>query len=122
MTPTHNNTQLTELSDKLAFSKKLQEVTNRVHAAHNIDEIMLDVAREIRVLFDADRITIYTVSDDRKWVVTKIKTGLENFTDLKLPVSPQSVAGYCAMTRRLLNIRDVYDDAELKSYTPEMRF
>lgn len=119
---TADTTQLAEISGKLAFSKKLQEVTNKVHAAHNLDEIMLDVAREIRVLFDADRITIYHVSDDRKWVVTKIKTGLENFTDLKLPISPQSIAGYCAFTKRLLNIKDVYDDAELKSYTPEMRF
>ncbi len=122
MTTNPNNSQISELSDKLTFSKKLQEVANRVHAAHNIDEIMLEVAREIRVLFEADRITLYTISDDHKWVVTKIKTGLENFTDLKLPISPQSIAGYCAMTKRLLNIKDVYDEAELKSYTPEMRF
>ena len=32
-----------DMSSKLAFSKKLQAVTNRIHSTTNIDEIMLDV-------------------------------------------------------------------------------
>ena len=36
-----------DMSAKLAFSKKLQAVTNRIHSTTNIDEIMLDVTREL---------------------------------------------------------------------------
>ena len=52
-----------DMSSKLAFSKKLQAVTNRIHSTTNVDEIMLDVARDICQLFDADRLTIYTMSE-----------------------------------------------------------
>ena len=47
-----------DMSVKLAFSKKLQAVTNRIHATSNIDEIMLDVTRDICQLFDRLRISI----------------------------------------------------------------
>ncbi len=49
-----------DVSVKLAFSKKIQAVTNRIHSTNNIDEIILDVSRDICQLFEADRMTIYT--------------------------------------------------------------
>jgi len=110
------------LNLKLQFSKALQQVTNRVHATHDIDEIILDVSSEICKLFNADRLTIYMVSDDQRIIVSKVKTGLNSFHDLKLPISVQSIAGYVAHSRAVLNIRDVYDDGELSQIHPELRF
>ena len=52
------------MSVKLAFSKKLQAVTNRIHSTNNIDEIILDVSRDICQLFEADRMTVYITSED----------------------------------------------------------
>jgi type II secretory ATPase GspE/PulE/Tfp pilus assembly ATPase PilB-like protein len=51
-----------------------------------------------------------------------VKMGLNQFKDLKLPISEQSIAGYCATHKRVINIRDVYDDTELKSYSPQLNF
>ena len=42
------------MSVKLAFSKKLQAVTNRIHSTSNVEEIILDVSRDICQLFEAD--------------------------------------------------------------------
>ncbi|MBI3715427.1 MAG: GspE/PulE family protein [Betaproteobacteria bacterium] len=111
-----------DMSSKLAFSKKLQAVTNRIHSTTNIDEIMLDVTRDICQLFDADRLTIYTVSEDAQSIVSKVKSGLNSFKDIKLPLSENSIAGCCALNRRFMNIKDVYDDAELKAYSPNLSF
>ncbi len=111
-----------DMSSKLAFSKKIQTVTNRIHSTTNIDEIMLDVARDICQLFDADRLTIYTVSEDGQSIVSKVKSGLNSFKDIKLPLSESSVAGCAALNRRFMNIKDVYDDAELKSFSPNLAF
>jgi type II secretory ATPase GspE/PulE/Tfp pilus assembly ATPase PilB-like protein len=111
-----------DMSSKLAFSKKLQAVTNRIHSTTNIDEIMLDVTRDICQLFDADRLTIYTISEDGQSIVSKVKSGLNSFKDIKLPLSESSIAGCCALNRRFMNIKDVYDDAELKSYSPNLSF
>ena len=111
-----------DMSVKLAFSKKLQAVTNRIHATSNIDEIMLDVTRDICQLFDADRLSIYVLADDNQAIVSKVKSGLNSFKDIKLPISESSVAGFCALNKRFMNVRDVYDEAELKGYSPNLTF
>ena len=111
-----------DMSAKLAFSKKLQAVTNRIHSTNNIDEIILDVSRDICQLFEADRMTVYVMSEDSSSIVSKVKTGLNSFKDIKLPISESSLAGFAALNKRHMNIRDVYDDAELKQYSPNLTF
>jgi type II secretory ATPase GspE/PulE/Tfp pilus assembly ATPase PilB-like protein len=115
-------TNVADMSVKLAFSKKIQAVTNRIHSTNNIDEIILDVSRDICQLFEADRMTVYTVSEDLTSIVSKVKTGLNSFKDIKLPISESSLAGFAALNKRHMNIRDVYDDAELKQYSPNLAF
>ncbi|WP_420476595.1 ATPase, T2SS/T4P/T4SS family [Noviherbaspirillum sp. ST9] len=107
---------------RLAFFKKLQDVTNKIHATSNLDEIMMDLSQDICDLFNADRLTLYVLGEDKNSIVSKIKTGLNSFKDFKLPISAQSIAGYAALSRRVLNLRDVYDDKELKSHSPDLNF
>jgi type II secretory ATPase GspE/PulE/Tfp pilus assembly ATPase PilB-like protein len=111
-----------DMSARLEFTKNLNHVTNKIHATSNIDEIMLDVSKDICSLFNADRLTIYVVGDDNVSLVSKVKTGLNSFKDLKLPIAEQSVAGYVAVNKKLLNIKDVYDDQELSRYSSHLRF
>src|SRR3989338_3720025 len=111
-----------EISLKLEFTKSLNHVINKIHATSNIDEIMLDVSKDICTLFNADRLTIYVVGEDNASLISKVKTGLNSFKDLKLPIAEQSVAGYAVMHKKLLNIKDVYDAQELAAYSPHLRF
>jgi type II secretory ATPase GspE/PulE/Tfp pilus assembly ATPase PilB-like protein len=111
-----------EATSRLNFFKNLQAVTNKIHATANIDEIMLELSQDICTLFNADRLTIYSVSEDKSSIVSKVKTGLNSFKDLRLPIADQSIAGFVALSRKQANIRDVYDEAELKSHTPSLRF
>jgi len=111
-----------EMNIKLEFNKNLNHVTNKIHATGNVEEIMLDVSKDICALFNADRLTIYVVGDDNISLVSKVKTGLNSFKDLKLPIAEQSIAGYVAMKKKLLNIKDVYDEKELAHYSPQLRF
>src|SRR5471032_1492342 len=110
------------LAEKLNFSKALQSVTNRIHATSNIDEIMLELSQDKCGLFNADRLTIYLVSEDKTSIVSKVKTGLNSFKDLKLPIAEQSIAGFVAVHKKMINIRDVYDEVEIKSHNPNLRF
>ncbi len=110
------------LAEKLNFSKNLQAVTNQIHATSNIDEIMLELSQDICGLFNADRLTLYLVSEDKTSIVSKVKTGLNSFKDLKLPIAEQSIAGFVAVHKKMINIRDVYDEKELKSYSPHLNF
>ena len=112
----------TDVGARLAFQKQLQAVTNKIHATSNIDEIMLEVSADVCVLFNADRLTIYSVGEDRQSIVSKVKTGLNSFKDLKLPIAEHSIAGYVALAKRTVNIRDVYDENELRALNPRLRF
>jgi type II secretory ATPase GspE/PulE/Tfp pilus assembly ATPase PilB-like protein len=112
----------TDVAARLAFQKQLQAVTNKIHATNNIDEIMLEVSADVCALFNADRLTIYSVSDDKQAIVSKVKTGLNSFKDLKLPIAEHSIAGYVGLAKKAINIKDCYDDNELRAINPNLRF
>ncbi len=111
-----------DIAVRLEFAKSLGHVTNKIHASSNIDGIMLDVSKDICALFNADRLTIYVLGDDKVSLVSKVKTGLDTFRDLRLPIAEQSIAGYAALNKKMLNIKDVYDEKELLSYGAHLRF
>ena len=113
---------MSDVASRLVFLKNLQAVTNKIHATRHIDEIMLALSQDICNLFNADRLTIYVVGEDKQSIVSKVKTGLNSFKDIRLPLSEQSIAGYAAHTKTVVNLRDVYDDVELKQYSEKMHF
>ena len=113
---------VSDVSLRLEFTKNLNQVNNKIHATGNVDEIMLELSKDICALFNADRLTIYVVGEDNISLVSKVKTGLNSFKDLKLPIAEQSLAGYAAMHKKMLNIKDVYDEKELAKYSPHLRF
>jgi type II secretory ATPase GspE/PulE/Tfp pilus assembly ATPase PilB-like protein len=112
----------TDVGARLAFQKQLQAVTNKIHATNNIDEIMLEVSADVCALFNADRLTIYSMGEDKQSIISKVKTGLNSFKDLKLPIAEHSIAGYVALAKKAVNIRDVYDEVELRGLNPSLRF
>ena len=104
------------------FYRQLHHVTARIHDTENVEQIMLEASQDICKLLNADRLTLYVVNEDRSAIVSKIKTGLNSSSDLKLPVSPQSIAGYVAFSGKSLNLPDVYDEDALKLIHPQLTF
>lgn len=104
------------------FYRQLHHVTARIHDTENLEQIMLEASQDICKLLNADRLTLYAVNDDQTAIVSKIKTGLNSSSDLKLPISPQSIAGYVAFSKTSLNLPDVYDDEALKQIHPSLTF
>ena len=112
----------TDVGARLAFQKQLQAVTNKIHATNNIDEIMLEVSADVCALFNADRLTIYSMGEDKQSIISKVKTGLNSFKDLKLPIAEHSIAGYVALSKKTANLKDVYDENELRGLNANLRF
>ena len=104
------------------FYRQLQQVTARIHDTENLDQIMLEASQDICKLLNADRLTLYAVNEDNTAIVSKIKTGLNSTSDLKLPISPQSIAGYAAFSKKSLNLPDVYDEEALRKIHPLLTF
>jgi len=107
---------------EVLFYRQLQQVTARIHETENVEQLMLEVSPDICKLLNADRLTLYAVNEDQSAIVSKLKTGLSTSRELKLPISPQSLAGYAAYSRQMLNLADVYDDEALKQIHPALTF
>ncbi len=103
------------------YREKLFAITNRIHAAGNIDEILVDLKNDITEAFNAERITVYVVDGIKKELVSRVKTGNE-ITDIRLPVGSESLAGHVAHRGELINIKDVHDNQELASIHPKLKF
>ena len=104
------------------FYRQLQQVTARIHDTENVEQIMLETSQDICQLLHADRLTLYATNADRTAIVSKVKTGLTSSRELSLPISPQSLAGYVAYSKKPLNLHDVSDEQALRRIHPELVF
>lgn len=107
---------------ELLFYRQLQQVTIRIHDAENLDQLMLESSQDICRLLNADRLTLYALGEDKHTIVSKVKTGLATPKELKLPISAQSIAGYVAMSKEMVNVADVYEASSLLSIHPQLTF
>ena len=108
--------------DEAAFFRALQHLSNRIHNTDRVEQIMVDLAQPICDLFAADRITIYTVAEDGEYIVSRVKTGLQTIRSIRLRIKNNSVAGYVAFKRRLINVPDAHDSAALRNIAPDLNF
>ncbi|MBW2309727.1 MAG: GspE/PulE family protein [Deltaproteobacteria bacterium] len=114
-------TDVEALQKELQFSRSLNFITNKIHSAKNIDEILINLKDSILTLFDADRITIYIVDGANKELVSRFKVG-EEINEIRVPIGNASISGYCGVSGRIINIKNAYDDEELKGINSELTF
>ncbi|MDO8785284.1 MAG: pilus assembly protein, partial [Syntrophales bacterium] len=113
--------EIAELEDKLLIRKSLQDVANRIHAAQNIKQILVDLKENILNLFNSHSITIYVVDRQRNEIYSMFLAGTE-VKEIRVPLSKKSIAGYVADTGKIVNISDVHDKEELKAIDEELAF
>ena len=116
---TENNVE--KLKKEVEYGLALREIANRIHSAKNINEILVDLKDDMLRLFDADRITIYAVDGVKKELYSRFMVG-NGIKEIRVPVSPESIAGYTAHSKELVNISNAYDTEQLKSINPSLRF
>ncbi len=101
--------------------QKVQVLNKKIFSASNLDEILIDLKDDILGLFDAERITIYFVDGVKRELVSRFKTGTE-IEEIRVPLAPNSIAGFAAFKQTLVNIKDVYDQRELVKIDPGLSY
>jgi type II secretory ATPase GspE/PulE/Tfp pilus assembly ATPase PilB-like protein len=105
---------------KLTYYKALHDIGNQIHAAKDINEILINLREKVLSLFDADRITIYVVDGKRKEVYSRFAAGA--IQEIRVPINNKSLAGYTANNAQITNILNAYDARELKLLDRELGF
>ncbi|PIP73419.1 MAG: pilus assembly protein [Nitrospinae bacterium CG22_combo_CG10-13_8_21_14_all_47_10] len=105
----------------LSPEENLHRISQAIHSAKNIDEILIELKESILKLFEAQAITIYAVDSQKNEIFSKVKSG-DHINEIRVPISPVSIAGWVASHQRSVNITDVYDEQELQSYHADLKF
>ncbi len=101
--------------------QKLFQIINAIHSAKNVDEILIELKLSILELFNASLITIYAVDTTKNEIYSKLKSG-DTVNEIRVPISPASVAGFVAMSQQMTMIKDVHNPQQLKQYHPDLSF
>lgn len=96
------------------IDKLLEAHETLMDAYQKLEPIMLK-------LFGAERMSIFQRRRQHQDLVARFKTGSE-VREIKVPISPQSIAGYVALSQLPLLICDPYDVAELSNIHPRLKF
>ncbi len=113
--------ELIKLEEDLLLRKSLLDITNRIHDAQNLKQIMIDLKNSFLDLFGAQSLTIY-VRDVRSNEIFSLFLAGTQVKEIRLPINKNSIAGYVASTGETLNIKNAYDDDELKAIDPGLFF
>lgn len=110
---------LQDLQQKVAFAENVKRVTDQIHAASNLDHILLDLRKEILSIYDAEDLTIFAFDSEKKEIFSKIPH-IDSVEEIRIPITEQSLAGFCAKYLRPVSIADAYNIAELQGVHPSL--
>jgi type II secretory ATPase GspE/PulE/Tfp pilus assembly ATPase PilB-like protein/GAF domain-containing protein len=120
MEEVHGNTPNPK-DEQFSPEENLHQISQAIHSAKNIDEILIELKESILKLFQAQAITIYAVDGQNNEIFSKVKSG-EQIKEIRVAISPVSIAGWVGMQQKSVNIIDVYNEQELQNYHPDLRF
>ena len=110
---------LQELQQKVAFAENVKRITEQIHAASDLDHILLDLRKEILSIFDAEDLTIFAFDPEKKEIFSKVPH-IDSIEEFRIPLTEQSLAGFCAKYLRPVSIADAYNIAELQGVHPSL--
>jgi signal transduction histidine kinase/putative methionine-R-sulfoxide reductase with GAF domain len=86
----------------------VQEVCRALSETGNLDALLELIMTKVTTLMDADRGTLFVVSDDGQELWSKVSQGSARI-EIRLALG-EGIAGWVAQTRELVNIPDAYAD------------
>ncbi len=96
-------------------------ILNTILSTLSIDEILTTVVEEIRKTIGCDRCTLYLISKERGELYSKVLQAKE-LVEICVPLNKNSLAGYTAITKKVIRINDAYCQEEICSIDCELVF
>ena len=112
---------LSTLQARIDHAERVKTVTNRIHAAANLDELLVALSRDILSLFEAEHLTLYAVDRAKDELYSRF-LDIDQIHEIRVPIEHRSIAGYVAQHKQAVNIADAYDAAELRRLSPSLSF
>lgn len=115
------NQRLAALQQQVAYDEQLKQVMNHILAATDVDQLFVTFHDEILELFDAEHLTLYALDAERKEIYSRF-LDLDELREIRVPFSDHSIVGFVSRVRRIVNIADAYNRAELARVSLTLSF
>ena len=102
--------------------EQFNELIEKIGQAEKLEDTLWEVETELLEVLGAERFTIYQKDESGKEIVSWYRSSTDSVDEIRLYMSPSSLAGYVAMTQQALMVDDAYDSEYLESVDPELRF
>jgi signal transduction histidine kinase len=86
----------------------VQEVSRALTETGDLDQLLILIMAKVTDLMEADRSTLYLVTEDGRQLWSKVSQGGER-VEIRLDIG-EGIAGWVAETREIVNIPDAYAD------------
>ncbi|MBM4135228.1 MAG: GAF domain-containing protein [Nitrospira sp.] len=100
---------------------KFFDILNTILSTLEMNELLTTVVEEIQSIIKADRCTLYLIDRESNELYSKVLQA-DSLVEIRMPLTKNSLAGFSAITRRVVNVKDAHDDSELKAIDKELSF
>ncbi len=110
-----------QLKSSLEYQQQLNSVYRDIHEADRFEDVLPHLEKGLLSLVRAERLTVYRRARNGREIVSRYKTGVE-VNEIRLPLTPTSIASFIALSQLPLRIDNVYDTEHLASLHPKLKF
>jgi type II secretory ATPase GspE/PulE/Tfp pilus assembly ATPase PilB-like protein len=102
------------------YKDKLLEIANQVNAATGVKDILNVLKDRVPNLVGSERVTVYALDVKNQQLYTLMVVG-EGVKEIRIPKTFSSIAGFTALSKKMVTIEDAYDNGELAKIHPNLR-
>jgi len=119
--PSPSGPKVEALQQEVVYRRKLGEITNLFNSAPSLNHILVNLKDQILDLIGAERVTIFAIDTKNQELYSLQKTG-DDVKEIRVPKSFASVAGFTALSRQSVRLKNAYDTAELATIHQRLKF
>ena len=102
-------------------STHIRHLINKILSGQSIiGQVLFSLTDELKNLFNCQAVSVYAIDMNKRQIYTR-NFKVEGLDEIRLDISTRSLAGFVAATGKTLNITDVYNAKELKTYHPDLK-
>ncbi|MEE9259328.1 MAG: ATPase, T2SS/T4P/T4SS family, partial [Nitrospinaceae bacterium] len=111
---------LSERRKEKRFGDLLKPVIQKILSSESISKIIFSLTEDIKELFDCNVVTIYAIDRVKRELFSR-NIQFADLDEIRLSISPRSLAGFVAATGKTLNVANAYDKKELSKIHKDLQ-
>lgn len=109
------------MKQSLLTTDRFFGILDTILSTLDINELLTTVVKEIQSILNADRCTLYLIDKENNELYSKVLQA-EDLVEIRIPIKKNSLSGYSAIARKIINVKDAYDGQEMKAIDKELVF